>query len=1165
MAFAELTSIRGSLDGAKSTPEGVQKVVRDLGYSLLPERQQLLDIDTLLQQRELREKVSRVTRLFSEKGKWKHPSGSEFDRDAVILLFELTSDDTFRSRSIFEITRYVIKFHLQTSQALLFFIGPLTRTFVVTAYTAQVESRDRVEVRRLVVELDNITRTDVEALSALTYSRMKPTTIIGEFEQALPYFKVGKDFFEEYHQHFQILSKKLKGVFDSPSEAYGYLQRLLGRITFLHFLQRKGWLDGDRAYLKRRLAPLSGEAAFDFLYALFDALNTEGQNKGASLGNIPFLNGSLFEKESHSQILTKKIRSACGPLLPDILKSFARYNFTISESTPLDKEVAVDPELLGSIFESMLPETERGDKGTFYTHQDDMYFMAREGLRCYLSRFPELLNPEQIYNLVYGIGYASADQNLEPRLAREVKETLRQIKILDPAVGSGGFLLAALQAILEVRERLDKTIGSVELAYDVKQDVIEFNLFGVDLESEAIELARLRLWLSLVVDESIENVRPLPNLDDNLHEGDSLAVPQQRQVSLTIDYSIRNALNNQIATSREKYIHSHGVKKIQAKQELDEARKKLYELETGKSPKRILFSYQYLFSDILANGGFDLILMNPPYIQQEDIGKLAGQNFETYKTEIANGMRELTLGEFTANKQSDISVYFHIRALSLLKDEGAAVVIATNKWLDVRYGIRLQDYLLRNSRIDCIFDSSKRSFAADVNTIVSIIRKARKRSNAMENLVRFVNFKTPFGQIDADTIREIIEIKESGIVFKEKYRITIRSQEQLYNDGLGEPEEVETEETSAEDLAENGELGAGAGGTYLGTKWGNLHLRAPTVYYEILTQTKQNFKPFRDLHRTRRGLTSGDIDYFILQRKGEEEDKSTTIMCSNGLGHTFKLERRYAPAVLRNPDEVVNYSLSDRILPLRIFMCREDRKNLKRTKALEYIEWGETSPDAKVKVIRGRKKGQRVQVSKKSTVVSRGEDWYQLPDIEPARVFLPKFAKNRHLIPRSTNRIFSTDNFYPVYSKQEEDLWLYMNSSVFRLFMELNGRSEGAGALQLMVYEYKQITIPAPIPPLSKKFKLMSQFAKSPAFRFVNIAEDAPLEFEQEDRKQLDELVLEELGFSDSAQRSRVMSQIYEWLKARVYDRLTKPKTAPDGVINSSKRKIQHRDLREFY
>jgi len=1166
-SMESLVSVKSLLENIESTPQGIEKLVAALGYRLTLSREQLLDSDALFQQKDLRQRIIRTRRIYAQSATWIHPSSKQpFSREASIILIELVDEQTLRSRWPFEITRYAVKFGFQMTQALFFFVAPNSRSFVVTAYTEMLDAPGRVEVRRLVVDIDNITRTDVESISGLSYSRMRPDTIIDEFRMALPYLKVGQSFFREYHSLFQLLTKRLRRILKSEEETYGYAQKLLGRITFLFFLQRKGWLDGDRAYLKKRTSGLDGRELFRFLYDLFDILNTE-TNRDKSKGSIPYLNGSLFEREPYSEAQIRKISEACGLLLRDILRVFDQYNFTISESTPLDKEVAVDPELLGSLFESMLPESERGDKGTFYTHQDEMLFMAYEALRVHLTRFSDLLTRDQIFHIVYGSDLPK-ESRIEPKVAREVKDGLTEIKILDPAVGSGGFLMASLQALLETRRRLNKIIGTVEPDYDAKLEIIEKNLFGVDIEREAIELARLRLWLTLVVDEFLENVRPLPNLDYNLHWGDSLKLlefEKTRQSRIDIDQTVRNALLGQVAKTREEYSRSHGKDKDAKKLQLENALRKLLELETGIKPSEVLpFSYRYFFADVMADGGFDIVLMNPPYIQQEEIGKLPGQNPKTYKAEIADDMKLVTENKFSPNKQSDISVYFHIRSLSLLKEGGVAVVIATNKWLDTRYGVPLQEYFLLHSAIDCIYDSAYRSFSADVNTVITIIRKIPQ--GASNNVVRFVSYRIPFRQVTGELINEILSYRNESLVFKDSYRITLRTQGHLYQDGLSKEDSnpaLDDLNTTLIESKVDFSNESGREGTYVGSKWGNLHLRAPLVYYKLVERGQGKLRPLRHLCLLKRGEKTANHDYFILKEIQGNGKKNGLVLLKNGLGHRTLMEERFAPLVLQDPEDVSSYFITPGDIRFRMFRCKEDKAHLKGTYALRYVEWAETSPDSKVKVLKGKRRGKLVRVPDLATACSRAR-WYEISDTKPSKILLPNLVKNRHVIPLSEIPLYAYHNFFCLYATDEIDLWLYLNSSVFRLFMELYGRSEGAGALQVMGYEYDQCPVIDPLPILSRKFKHLEHFKSRTAYRIVNIAEQAPLEFEQEDRRELDDLVLQELGFQDPEERLKVLSEMYEWLQTRARERLTKPKTAPESVAKAVGKRLKEADLREF-
>lgn len=1129
---------------------GIKGLLTSLGYPILSDRDQALDVATLLQRKDLNEKVKSIRKLTSISGEWIHPiSKQAFRKDAVILVFELTEEGQLRRQTPFEITRYVSLHGWPTAQGLFVFIAPKSKTFAVTAYTPILSQPDQVIVRRLLVDVENITRTDYEALLGLTGLAKDPKTIVQNFIDALPYKKVGEEFFANYHTIFQVMVKRMEGIFEKQDELYDYTQRFIGRIVFLYFLQRKEWLDKNKTYLKKERMDRNDEGLFDFLYRIFEKLNTDGR---ADEKVIPFLNGSLFEREKFSEDQMKKIKKACEPILPNILSNFDEFNFTVSESTPLDKEVAVDPELLGNIFESMLPESERGDKGTFYTHQEEMVFMAREGMRCYLERFPNLLTKDQAFQLVYNYdAEAKEGLKIEPKDAREIRDNLKSIKILDPAVGSGGFLLAALQVLLDVRRRLNGVIGTTETEYDMKLEFIENCLFGVDIEAEAIELARLRLWLTLIVDERVENVRTLPNLDYNLYRGDSLKVTDKYAPQVRLDtVEEHKELISHIRVLRGKFIQSHGEEKEKISNDLDKALRKLIYLDTGKKPapdESVPFSFKNIFSDIIEAGGFDVILMNPPYIRQEEIGRLPGQNPKTYKNEIIADAIELTKSQFNPDKKSDISTYFHSRALSLLKKDGVAVVIASSKWLDVGYGAPLQEYLLKNISVDVIYESQDRSFSAGVNVIISIMRKPSK--NIAPNIVKFVYFKRPYKEVSAKMVKDF----QSGSDWQETelYRLRLKTQQELLRDGTPQASQINTinlngaiplstddeeEETKKTVKSAKPKKKKPNQVEYIGSKWGNVWLRAPAIYFEIIKRGASKLK--REL-QLKRGFTTGCNDYFILFKS----DNGKKDHYRNSLNHTQKIEQQYVYPILRNPEDVGKFIPKEMELPTYVFYCRESRAKLKGTSALEYIKWAETSPDALVTILRGSNKGKSSRICDLETVKNRDE-WYQLSELEPAQIFLPKIVKNRPLIPGTEKPILSSDNFYLVHSDEPMDIWLYLNTSIFRIFMELYGRIE-APAVQLMVEEYKMCPILRPMPDLASLYKSLPTFKKRDSYRIVNIVEEGPLELQQPDRIELDDLVLKELGFIDTNERLRVREELYAWLQNHVRWRVEKPTHAP--------------------
>lgn len=340
---------------------------------------------------------------------------------------------------------------------------------------------------------------------------------------------ITRRFFADYREVFEAVEAAVKGVPAGEARRLN-VQRLFNRLMFLYFIQRKGWLSfrGSKTYL-RALFDAGRAAREDFLndrlyWTFFYGLNTAGENYDQhklpelqeKRGDVPFLNGGLFDLEDgYDKHEAVRIPNAA---LGRVLDLFARYNFTVTESTPLDVEVAVDPEMLGKVFEELV--TGRHESGSYYTPRPIVSFMWREALKHYLAPAGDAAAVGRFVDA----GDPAGLRDPEP-----VLNALRAVKVCDPACGSGAYLLGMMHELLRLREALFAHRGvDSGTAYDRKLEIIQNNLYGVDIDLFAVNIAKL--WLSLAVDFQGAKPPPLPNLDFKIECGGSLTAPDPQGI-----------------------------------------------------------------------------------------------------------------------------------------------------------------------------------------------------------------------------------------------------------------------------------------------------------------------------------------------------------------------------------------------------------------------------------------------------------------------------------------------------------------------------------------------------------------------------------------------------------------------------------------------------------
>ena len=596
-------------------------------------------------------------------------------------------------------------------------------------------SGNRPRLQRMVAYRGQPGRTVVQQIANLWNDYGKSGMTMGEaIRNAFSVQPVTDAFFKDYKAAYDdavsLIADNIEQV-----DAEQFTQTLFNRLLFVHFVGRKGWLkfNSDTDYLNAlwqdyQASPNRTNFYRDRLSTLFfDGLNNpQSQNIGNGvqplIGDVPFLNGGLFEETDLDRRAVNAVPDdAIVPLLTDI---FNHYNFTVMEATPLDTEVAVDPEMLGKLFEETV--NERHSNGAYYTPRRVVSFMCREAIKGYLSgKNIGGLTDAKIAELVDQQNHDA----ITPMQAPEIYEAVKNMKAVDPACGSGAFLLGMLQEILALNDSLFRALHTSESLYEQKLDIITKNIYGADKDPIAVSTAMLRLWLSLAVDyEGDGPPQPLPNLDLKLVAGDSIAGPDPQQFDFTRDIIAKSGLRDDIAA----YTTAYGQQKDTFKQRVDNTKAQLRSSLRGAAPAGVV-EWRIDFADVMLNGGFDVVIANPPYVQlQRNSGELANQYRSVgYKTFVTRG---------------DIYQLFYERGCQLLKpDHGLLTYITSNSWLKAEYGKTTRRYFHEKHTPLLLLEMGKDVFhEATVDTSVLLLRHGQQGNN--DNLL--------FPAVDVDKLDE---------------------------------------------------------------------------------------------------------------------------------------------------------------------------------------------------------------------------------------------------------------------------------------------------------------------------------------------------------------------------------------------------------------------------
>lgn len=671
----------------------------------------------------------------------------------------------------------------------------------------------------------------------------KRTRTIKDVLEAFSVEKVSKEFFVKYKKHYLAFVDSLDesnykaNIFGSDEKAIrDFVKKMLGRIVFLQFLQKKGWLDvpkdkhygeGNKNFLTEFFQANNNDAFYSscLVPLFFDTLNNP-KNETFKVTNtkFPYLNGGLFERDEIEKKAKADFIVFKSTLFENLFSFFGEYNFTIDESTPDDLDVGIDPEMLGHIFENLLEDNR--EKGAFYTPKLIVQYMCQEVLIQYLEL--HMGKNEAIANFIRNKdrGDEKAKDNFIRANASKIEKLLDDVKICDPAIGSGAFPMGLLQEIFHSKLALDWTL--LDKKGEVKRSIIQNSIYGVDKDKGAVDIARLRFWLSLIVDEEVEpgqKPQPLPNFDYKIMQGDSLF---ESFKGYSLKYHDKKQEPEQIDLFRKQtqiniFQKSHTDLAALEKEFFDPKNNHKKEAIRNEIDSLVAFSIEESFKDLIAEKNSDIRAINKnlkpegskerknqdkllagldkeitsakealveikPYLHKDEKPYFMWHLY--FKDVFDKGGFDIVIGNppyirqegikdikpylektdgrpnyEVYNSMSDIYTYFFELGHKILKPEtGVFSYICSKKYTRAKYGENLRKYLLSKTKLSGYVDFNEvQVFGATVDTSIIFFQKKPNQN---------LDYTFPFCQVGNDVQKNqalINYLKENGEMYPSSY------------------------------------------------------------------------------------------------------------------------------------------------------------------------------------------------------------------------------------------------------------------------------------------------------------------------------------------------------------------------------------------------------------
>ncbi|KAB1185398.1 MULTISPECIES: Eco57I restriction-modification methylase domain-containing protein [Haloferax] len=971
---------------------------------------------------------------------------------------------------------------------------------LATAFRAGV---DDITTSRLVLRryLLGEGQTHSVVASALAELRQADDRLATRIDHVFRVETVTEAFYEDYKRTFELLYDDLREQGLEVERAHQYAHVTLTRLLFFYYLQTTRWT-ADRTDFVRwfhdQYRTSGDEQQFHetWLSALFFDRRTHSTGTDprtalpdeveAVLSDLPSMDGGLFQPIDADESDVFLSDSTLSVVIREFLE---QYNFTISEESPYDVDIAVDPAMLGKIYESLIAEQERNEAGIFYTPRLEVDLMCRMALFEQLCDQTDATDTESKRRLVAFIFSTPREWKSTNTVDEDTLEAvLRDVRVLDPACGSGAFLVGMKQVLTELYEKL-----GVVVDFDRAQQILGTNLYGIDIKEWAVRVAELRLWLSLVDSEDELQLRtaPLPASSFNLYTGDSIV--HRDDDPLDSVAPVRDGGFDIVITNPPYVDHQHIIQQDLTNRALDQMAHD--EIRSRKS---------------------------------------------SYKTELVTSVQE----QFGIKpyRTSDLYLYFFFVAIGALRDHGTLMFITSNTWLDTAYGKRLQQGLLELTNLEYIVDNrTKRSFVgASINTVLTLANRADDRT--LSGDVGFVALGEPSHRLVSATTMDAVLVDSSSeqptdqfTLGNERGRIhrfgnsrVVRLEESaLWR--LGGGTTTERRETRGSVRRSRVDVPTG---TYTGNKWGRF-LRAPSAYFDLLEAGSGVFTSLSDVAAVSSYLNTGGADdfFFVDVVEGDPTTDPSVTIRNRETGELFTAESDFVVPFVETPRHVSHVDLSKSEQESHILSIPKGT-DLSRSHVGDYITWGE-------------KRGYHTASGRRGRV-----EWWVLGSRSETntKVVWPNRQNDRHFVAYNPDRTV-THRFYRLEPHDyvdltAEELAALLNFSPTSLFTEVLATTGlGLGVLDVTGTTLQRVPIvdPAHLSDASRTticdaFRTMSARPMGSIHDELGAraADDVALDAVAADRRQLDRELFEEYLGLDSREQLAIYSAIIQTVNDRI-------------------------------